>query len=101
MIGSQASSTLSQEHKPGPAGGTDTFTYAVPASAQSGSQVCDRGRVSGPVAGSEKSAVFCYSVLGTTLPETRLAILLPLAVAVIGAAGFVTARRRRMATRRT
>lgn len=43
-IGSRVS-TLSQVHRPGPAGGSDTFSYQVPAGGTDGQQICDRGAV--------------------------------------------------------
>jgi hypothetical protein len=45
-IGSRISHTLSQEHTPGPNGGTDTFSYVIPDSTD-GQQVCDRGALRG------------------------------------------------------
>jgi hypothetical protein len=45
-IGSRISHTLSQEHTPGPNGGTDTFSYVRPDSTD-GQQVCDRGALRG------------------------------------------------------
>jgi len=40
-IGSHISATLSQLHSPGPSGGTDTFSYAMP-NGTNGQAVCDR-----------------------------------------------------------
>jgi hypothetical protein len=88
---------MSQEHKPGPSGGTDTFSYVVPSGATNGQQVCDRGTVSGtgPPSGIEKSAILCYTVMTAVTPEVSKALLLPAAGLVVGGGGFMLAWRRR------
>jgi hypothetical protein len=98
-IGTQISATLSQEHKPGPSGGTDTFSYVVPSGGTSGQQICDRGAVSGPNHTPEKSAILCYTVMGAATPEVPKALLLPVAGIVVAGGGFILARRRRAVTR--
>ncbi len=47
-IGSKISKTLSQEHEPGPSGGTDHFSYAVPLDGTGADQICDRATILGP-----------------------------------------------------
>jgi hypothetical protein len=94
-IGSQISTSMSQEHKPGPSGGTDTFSYVVPSAGTNGAQVCDRGAVSGSGTSTEKSAILCYTVMATVTPEVSKALLLPVAGLLVGGGGFMFARRRR------
>jgi hypothetical protein len=94
-IGSQISATLSQEHKPGPSGGTDTYTYQVPSGGTGGQQICDRGAVSGPNVSTEKSATLCYAVMGAATPEVSKVLLLPATGALVAGAGILLVRRRR------
>jgi hypothetical protein len=96
-IGTQFSAGMSQEHKPGPAGGSDTFSYVVPSGGTNGEQICDRGAVSGkgPSSGIEKSAILCYTVMGVATPEVPKALLLPVAGLLVGGGGLLLARRRR------
>jgi len=94
-IGTQISATLSQEHKPGPAGGTDTYTYQVPSGGTGGQQICDRGAVSGSGTSTEKSAILCYNLMGVATPEASRALLLPAAGVVVAGGGLLFARRRR------
>jgi len=102
-VGSTLSTSMSQEHKPGPAGGTDTFSYAVPSGGTNGQQICDRGALSGtgPASGIEKSAVLCYTVMTAATPEVPRAVLLPVAALAVGGSGLLLARRRRAGTRPT
>jgi hypothetical protein len=94
-IGTTLSATLSQEHKPPPAGGSDTYTYVVPTSTTAGQQICDRGQVTGPNHSPEKSAILCYTVLGAVTPEVSKALLLPVVGLFIAGGGLLLARRRR------
>jgi hypothetical protein len=96
-IGTQLSTSMSQEHKPGPSGGTDTFSYVVPSGGTNGQQICDRGALSGtgPPSGIEKSAVLCYTVMAAVTPEAPMVLLLPIAGLLVGGGGFMLARRRR------
>lgn len=96
-IGTQLSTSMSQEHKPAPAGGTDTFSYVVPSDGTNGEQICDRGALSGtgPVSGIEKSAILCYTVMAAVTPEVPTALLLPLAGLLVGGGGVLFSRRRR------
>jgi hypothetical protein len=98
-IGSTLSATLSQQHKPGPSGGTDTFSYVVPSGGTGGQQICDRGAVSGATHSTEKSAILCYTVMGVATPEAPRALLLPAAGALVAGGGLVLVRRRRSAHR--
>jgi hypothetical protein len=100
-IGSTLSTSMSQEHKPGPAGGTDAFSYTVPSGGTNGQQICDRGALSGtgPVSGIEKSAILCYTVMSAATPEVPKALLLPVAGLAVGGGGLLLARRRRAGTR--
>jgi LPXTG-motif cell wall-anchored protein len=102
-IGTSLSGGMSQEHKPGPTGGTDTFSYMVPSNGTNGLQVCDRGEVSGTgTAGMvEKSAILCYTVMGVATPEVSQAILLPVAGLLVVGSGLLLVRRRRNRTRVT
>jgi hypothetical protein len=93
-IGSQISTTLSQEHKPGPSGGTDTYTYVVPSAGTAGQQICDRGAVSGTGVSTEKSAILCYAVMEAATPEVSKAALLPAAGLLVGAGAILLTRRR-------
>ena len=110
-------SRLSQEHGRAPLTGTDTFTYTVPADT-GGLQICDRGVVWGYGTtgsdwssdgrgewngnqsnhGPQKSAILCYSVLGSATPEAPSVILFPTAALFIVGGGYVATRRRRTAT---
>jgi hypothetical protein len=100
-IGTSLSTGMSQEHKPGPAGGMDTFSYVVPSGGTNGQQICDRGALSGtgPASGIEKSATLCYTVLAVNTPEVPKALLLPVAGLAVGGGGLLLARRRRAGTR--
>jgi hypothetical protein len=101
-IGTTISATLSQEHKPGPTGGTDTFTYTVPSGGTNGQPICDRARVAGTLNGTsvgDKSAILCYTVMGAVTPEVPKALLLPVAGLAVGGGGLLLARRRRAGTR--
>ncbi len=98
-IGSSISASLSQEHKPGPAGGTDTYTYSVPSGGTNGQQICDRGAVSGTGHSTEKSAVLCYTVMGVATPEVSKTVLLPVAGLFVSGGALLLARRRRTGTR--
>jgi hypothetical protein len=99
MVGSTISTTLSQSHKPGPAGGSDSFSYAVPASTPAGTQVCDRAAVSGTNINTEKSAILCYTAGPAALtPEFSRAIALPALALGVGAAGLAIGLRRRRAS---
>jgi hypothetical protein len=93
-IGSTNSPTLSQEHKPGPGGGIDTFTDVVPVSGTGGQPLCIRGSVSGSGTNTEKSSVLCYSILGAATPEVPSALLLPLAGLLVGGCALLIMRRR-------
>ena len=93
-IGSQVSGDLSQEHKPGPGGGTDTFNFSTP-SMTGGQPICVRTAVSGPATSTEKSAILCYSVLAAATPEVPQTILLPLAGLLVAGGGVLLSRRRR------
>jgi len=94
-IGSKISRTLSQEHTPGPSGGTDHFSYVVPLGGTGGDQICDRATVTGPWENTEKSAILCYTLLGAATPEVATPVLLPLAAVAVGGGGLVIAHRRR------
>jgi hypothetical protein len=96
-IGSSLSTSMSQEHKPGPAGGTDTFSYTVPSGGTNGEQICDRGALSGtgPISGIEKSDILCYTVMAAATPEVPKALLFPAAGLAVGGGGLLLARRRR------
>ena len=94
-IGSRISSTLSQEHTPGPSGGTDHFSYVVPLDGTGGDQICDRAVISGPWLNREKSATLCYSVMGVATPEVPMPLMLPLSAMAVGGGGLLIARRRR------
>jgi hypothetical protein len=101
-IGTSLSTNMSQEHKPGPAGGTDTFSYVVPSDGTSGEQICDRGSIAGtgPTGpDAEKSAILCYTVMAAATPEVPKALLLPVAGLAVGGGGLLLARRRRAGTR--
>jgi hypothetical protein len=117
-IGSRFATVLSQEHKPGPADGTDTFTYQVPQGGTDGQQICDRGGVWagddddrswgqgqgrgqgqdhdwgwGPGYGGsdqhvETSAVLCYTILAAAAPEAPMALLFPVAGLFAGGGGL-------------
>ena len=95
-IGSKISSSLSQEHKPGPSGGTDHFSYVVPLDGTGGDQICDRAIISGPWQNTEKSAILCYTVMGVATPEVPKALMLPVAAMLVGGGGLLIARRRRI-----
>ena len=117
-IGTRTSSALSQVHQPGPAGGTDTFTYVVPAQGTGGLPICDRGVVwgsdgGGPIwghddegawrwgrpGGAERSAVVCYTILADPAPEAPNVILFPVAGLLVGAGALLVVRRRRASAR--
>ena len=93
-IGSQVSATLSQEHKPGPNGGWDSYTFTAPYG-NGGQPICVRTAVSGPITSTEKSAILCNSVLAAATPEVPQTILLPLAGLLVGSGGLLFLRRRR------
>ena len=94
-IGPRISRTLSQEHTPGPWGGTDHFSYVVPLDGTGGDQICDRAIAIGPWANTDRSAVLCYSLLAAVTPEVSAPVLLPVAAAVVGGGALLVARRRR------
>ena len=120
-IGTHVSAVLSQVHAPGPAGGTDTFSYVVPANGTNGQLICDRGIAWGRLGvhgegsenghdetpgnghddgwghgdDTERSAVLCYEILGAVTPEAPSALLFPLAGLAIGGGALVVYRRRR------
>ena len=94
-IGTTLWATLSQEHKPPPAGGSDSYTYVVPTGSTAGQQICDRGQVTGSNHSPEKSAVLCYTVLAAVTPEVSKALLLPVLGLCIAGGGLLLARRRR------
>ena len=94
-IGSKISKTLSQEHKPGPSGGTDHFSYVVPMDGTGADQICDRATILGPWLNTEKSAILCYTAMGVQTPEVPNTLMLPVAAVLIFAGGLWIARRRR------
>ena len=94
-IGSRISSSLSQEHTPGPSGGTDHFSYVVPMDGTGGGQICDRAIIAGPWLNREKSAILCYTVMSAATPEVPMALMLPLSAMAVGGGGLLIARRRR------
>ncbi len=94
-IGTHLSTSMSQEHKPGPSGGTDTFSYVVPSGGTNGEQICDRGAVSGANVSTEKSVILCYTVMTAVTPEVPKALLLPFVGLLVGGGGFMLSRRRR------
>ena len=94
-IGSRISSSLSQEHIPGPSGGTDHFSYVVPLDGTGGDQICDRAVISGPWLNREKSAILCYTVMSAATPEVPTALMLPLSAMAVAGGGVLIARRRR------
>ena len=93
-IGSKISSLLTQEHRPGPSGGMDHFSYVVPLDGTGGDQICDRAIVSGPWQNTEKSDILCYTVMGVATPEVPKALMLPIAATLVGGIGLLIARRR-------
>lgn len=93
-IGSRISTTLSQEHKPGPGGGTDTYSFTTP-DATGGQPICVRAAVSGGMTSTEKSAILCYEFLPAATPEVPTAILLPVVGLLVGAGAVLLSRRRR------
>jgi hypothetical protein len=97
-IGTTLSASLSQEHKPPPSGGSDTYSYVVPTGGTNGQRICDRAQVTATGHSPEKSAVLCYTILGAVTPEVSKALLLPLAGLLITGGGFLLARRRRSST---
>ena len=94
-IGSRISNSLSQEHAPGPSGGTDHFSYVVPMDGTGGDQICDRAVISGPWLNREKSTVLCYTVMSAVTPEVPMVLMLPLSAMAVGGGGLLIARRRR------
>jgi hypothetical protein len=96
-IGGQIAPNLSAEHKPGPAGSTDTFRFVAPSGGTGGQPICVRTAVSGPNVNTEKSAVLCYTLLAVATPEVSMALLLPLAVLVVCGGAVLLARRRQQA----
>ena len=94
-FGSKISKTLSQEHEPGPSGGTDHFSYVVPLDGTGADQICDRATISGPWLNTEKSAILCYTAMGVQTPEVPNTLMLPVAAVLIFAGGLWIARRRR------
>lgn len=95
MIGRHSSTTLSQEHKWVPAGGTDHFSYTVPLDGTGGDQICDRAAVSGPWENTEKTAILCYTVMGAMAPEVPQTLMLPVVALLVFASALWIARRRR------
>jgi hypothetical protein len=93
-IGSKISKTLSQEHEPGPSGGTDHFSYVVPLDGTGADQICDRATISGPWLNTEKSAILCYTVMGVQTPEVPNTLMLPAAAVLIFGSGLIARRRR-------
>jgi hypothetical protein len=98
-IGSQISASLSQEHKPGPPGGSDTYSVEVPAGGTGGAPICVRGSVSGTGNDGEKSAILCYALLANPAPEVPQVLLLPLTALLVGGGALLVARRRRTGKR--
>jgi hypothetical protein len=98
-IGSQISASLSQEHKPGPSSGSDSYSVQVPAGGTGGEPMCVRGSVSGTGHDGEKSAVLCYALLASPAPEVPRVLLLPLTALLVGGGALLFARRRRTAKR--
>jgi hypothetical protein len=96
-IGSQISGTLSEEHKPGPSGGTDSYTFKMPYGT-GGQPVCVRTAVSGPITSTEKSAVLCYTDLPVATPEVPQALLLPVVGLLVAGGAVLVSRRRRTRT---
>jgi len=94
-VGSQISASLSQEHKPGPSGGSDTYSFEAPPGGTGGQQICTRGSVSGPNDVTEKSAILCYALLADPAPEVPQVLLLPLTALLVGGGVLLVARRRR------
>lgn len=92
-IGSQIWATLSQEHKPGPSGVTDTFDFTVPGDT-GGLPICARAAVSGPITSTEKSGILCYAVLAAATPEAPSVLLFPLLGLCIVAALLLVRRYR-------
>jgi hypothetical protein len=99
-IGSQISAALSQEHKPGPGAGIDTFTFTVP-NGTAGQPICTRSAVSGPLSSTEKGGVLCYELLAVATPEAPVALLFPVVGLLLGSAGFLYVRQRRRARTRS
>ncbi len=97
-IGSKISRTLSQEHEPGPTGGTDHFSYVVPLDGTGGAQICDRATATGPWENTDKSAILCYTLLGAETPEVSEPLMLPIAAVLVGGGGLLIVRRRRRRT---
>ena len=98
-IGSQISASLSQEHKPGPPGGSDTYRVEVPAGGTGGQPICVRGSVSGTGHDGEKSAILCYTLLANPAPEVPQVLLLPLTALLVGGGALLFAWRRRTGKR--
>jgi len=96
--------TGSWHDKPGPwlgAGRTTTFhsTYVVPADTPTGTQVCDRGVVSGLPDGDhdavEYSRTLCFTVgVDAVLPEAPWPLALPASALAVGGGWFLWRRRR-------
>lgn len=95
-IASQISATLSQEHRPGPSNGYDTFMVKVP-DGTGGAPICMRGAVSGPATSTEKSAILCYSLMAAVTPEIGNVLLLPAAGLLVAGGAVLLSRRRRAA----
>jgi hypothetical protein len=93
--------TLSQEDKTGPFptnGIYTSFSYVVPNDV--GQQICDRGAVGSAAVNTLKSNEVCYTIAtGAILPESPVAILLPVSAAGLGLGGLILFRRRRPRSR--
>jgi hypothetical protein len=73
------SPTMSDKHKPPAANtGSDTFSYVIPVTASPGSQICDRGAVTGRPPPEQKTNELCYTVgPGAITPEFQVRLPSP------------------------